>query len=128
MDFCTEIINPEDPAGKRIQAIIPHRLIARYYTFYPVRYENFRAAKLTLERPLRIFSGVRVLNEGGWCFTGRPKMWYTKETVIAPFPDGLIYAVYLNPRYYVYECRAEIAAKDDRECPEDWQNRYKALT
>src|SRR6266404_5522578 len=121
-DYCIQIINPEDPLGQPIEAIIPYRLYSKYYTFHPVQYENLRTAKYVLEHPLRIFSGVRVFNEGGWCFTGRLGSWYIRETVVAPFPGNLIYAVYLNPRHYVYECRSEHAAQDDKECPDDWQN------
>jgi hypothetical protein len=126
-DFFTKIIDPENPSGDRIDAIIPHFLIEKYYTFHPTRYENLRAAKRVLENPLRIFSGVRAFTQGGWCFTGRPAQWHIKETVVAPFPYNLVYAVYLNTRYFVYECRAEKAATDDSECPEDWRNRYEAL-
>jgi len=72
-DYFTEIVNPTDLTGPRIQAIIPYRLILNYYKFLPVRYENLRVAKHVLENPMRIFSGVRQFNEGGWCFTGRPQ-------------------------------------------------------
>jgi hypothetical protein len=126
-NFCTQIRNPEQPEGSKIEATIPHHLILNFYKFYPVRYENFRATKIVLENPLRIFSGVRQLNEGGFCFTGRPSKWYIKEDIVAPFPANLVFAVYLNPRYFVYECRAEPSADDDADCPEDWQNRFKAL-
>jgi hypothetical protein len=126
-DFFVNVIDPNDPAGQKVQAIIPHRLILRYYRFSPVRYENFRAAKDVLENPQRIFSGVRQFNEGGWCFTGRPKSWYIKEQVQAPFPEKLIFAVYLNSRLYVYEARAEPSATDDGLCPQDWKSRYGAL-
>ena len=94
-DFYIETINPEDAKGAKIQAIIPYRLILNYYKFHPVRYENFRAAKYVLEHPERIFSGTRQFNEDGWCFTGRPKVWYVKEQVEAPFPETLVFAVYL---------------------------------
>lgn len=126
-DYCILVMNPEEPSGTKIEAIIPYQLYSEYYTFQPAQYENLRAAKHVLENPLRIFSGVRVFNEGGWCFTGRPQSWYIREAVTAPFPETLIFAVYLNPRHYVYECRAEYAAQDDKECPKNWQNRYKAL-
>src|SRR2546423_1675427 len=119
-DYFTEIINPNDPLGTRIPAMIPYRLILKYYKFYPVRYENLRAAKQALENPLRIFSGVRQFNEGGWCFTARPVSWYIKENVQAPFPGNFVYAVYLNPRFIVYECRAEQSANDDINSPDDW--------
>jgi hypothetical protein len=126
-DYLQPIINPTDPTGEKIHAVLPHPLILVYYKLYPVRYENLRAAKFVLENPERIFTGVRQFNEGGWCFTGRPKLWYIREGVRAPFPDNLIFAVYLNSRFVVYECRAERAASDDRSCPVDWQNRYNGL-
>jgi len=126
-DYVQPIINPVDVTGPRINAIIPCDLILRYYKMHPVRYENFRAAKTVMEEPVRIFSGVRQFNEGGWCFTGRPEIWHIREAVTAPFPDNLVFAVYLNPAFVVYECRAEKSADDDGDCPYDWQNRYTGL-
>lgn len=126
-DYFTEIINPLDPKGPKIQATIPARLILNYYKFYPVRYENFRSAKHVLECPKRIFAGIRQFNEGGWCFTGRPMKWYIREHVEVPFPENLVFSVYLNPRFIVYECRAEPIDNNDANCPNDWENRYKGL-
>src|SRR5438132_894982 len=100
-DFFTKIINPDDPKGPRVDAVIPYRLILTYYKYYPVRYENFRAARHVLENPERIFTGIRQFNEGGWCFTGRPQRWYINETTNVPFPSHLVFAVYLNPRFIV---------------------------
>jgi hypothetical protein len=126
-DYFQPIINPSNPGGAKLDAILPARLILNYFKYYPVRYENLRAAKHVLEYPRRIFTGVRQFNEGGWCFTGRPHVWYVQEHVQTPFPDNLVFAVYLNSRFVVYECRAERAANDDPNCPEDWQNRYGGL-
>jgi len=126
-DFCIDIIDPNNPTGSKIQAVIPHRLILRYYKYFPVRYENLRAAKHVLDNPRRIFSGVRQFNEGGWCFTGRPAVWYVKMDVCVSFPENLVFSVYLNSRMYVYESRAENAAVDDSLCPEGWEDRYGAL-
>ncbi|MGB7195315.1 MAG: hypothetical protein WBD81_17815 [Collimonas pratensis] len=75
----------------------------------------------------RIFSGVRAFNEGGWCYTGRPKTWYVKEDLEVPFQEGLIFAVYLNPLFKIYEFRAEKSAIDDSGCPENWEDRYGGL-
>ncbi|MDB6039532.1 MAG: hypothetical protein JWM99_3373 [Verrucomicrobiales bacterium] len=50
-----------------------------------------------------------------------------RENDTAAFPDNLVFAVYLNSRFVIYECRAEIADKDDKDSPEDWENRYGAL-
>src|SRR5437879_6567722 len=62
-DYFLRIINPTDPSGEKVQAIIPYDLISKYYKFHPVRYENFRAAKYVLDNPKRIFAGIRQFNE-----------------------------------------------------------------
>jgi hypothetical protein len=126
-DWYTGTINPNDPDGQKISVTIPVQVIENYYTFHPVRFENLRCAKHVLERPLRIFAGIRQWNEGGWCFTGRPESWNIRENIVAPFPGNLVYAVYLNERFYVFECRAELSASDDPNSPCDWQDRYKGL-
>jgi hypothetical protein len=126
-NFLIKIVNPEDVTGPKINAVMSHRFYLHLYRFSPVKYENLVAAKYVLENPLRIFSGVRQFNEGGWCFTGRPKSWMIKEGVRAPFPDELVFAVYLNAAFNLYEARGELCAEDDESCPKDWQERYKAL-
>ncbi len=126
-DYCTEVIDPANPRGGKVLATIPRKLYIRYYKYYIVRYENLRAARHVLDHPRRIFAGVRQFSEGGWCFTGRPENWYIKEDVIVEFPGNLVFAVYLNTRMIVYECRAEDADKNDINCPANWQNRYKGL-
>ena len=127
MAYSIEILNPNDPANLKATATIPHRLIEKYYTFDPVRFENLRAVKHVLENTKRIFAGIRRFNEGGWCFTGKPEMWYIREDVQAPFPRELVFAVYLNPRLCVYEARAERVAEDDEFSPIGWEDRYEAL-
>jgi hypothetical protein len=126
-NFLIDIINPDNPSGAKETAIIPHWLILNYFKYAPVRYENLRAAKHVLENTKRIFAGVRRFNDGGWCFTGRPDMWYVKENVRVTFPKELVFAVYLNPRLYVYEARAEQVATDDEFSPCEWRDRYSAL-
>jgi len=126
-NYSMQIINPRDPDGPKIEAVIPHRLILNYYKYHPVRYENFRAVKHVLENPKRIFCGVRRFNEGGWCFTGRPTMWHIREDVQETFPAELIFAVFLNPRFYVFEARAERIAVDDNYSPDDWRDRFTTL-
>ena len=126
-DYIQPIINPENPSGPKVEAVLTSELILQYYKYWPVRYENLRATKHVLEHPLRIFSGVRQFNEGGWCFAGRPDTWYIRETVKVSFPPHLVFAVYLDPLFKVYECRAEKVASDDCHSPENWQNRYSGL-
>ena len=127
MNYQLDAVDPQNPATGRVQITIPYSVSLHLYKYYPARYENLRIVKDVLLKPLRIFSGIRTHNEGGWCFTGRPKEWYIKEDLIAPFPDDLVFAVYVNPMLCLYESRAEVAAADDPASPKDWQNRYGAL-
>ncbi len=126
-NFACETINPVDPAGPKVDAVFPGSYTLRLYKYSPVDYQNLRAAKHVLENPKRIFCGVREFNEGGWCYVGRPSEWHIKERHVVPFPEDKVFAVYLNPRLFVYECRAEYAAEDDPLCPINWTTRYRGL-
>lgn len=126
-NYETTVLNPENPSGERITATIPHSVYSRVYKNDSVQYENIRAACFVLENTARIFKGVRDFNQGGWCFTGRPINWYIREDVVAPFPGNLVYAVYMNPNYTVYEWRAEKCDAADDLCPVNWRSRYTAL-
>jgi len=64
-DFACKTIDPNNPAGPKIDAVFPAAYTVRLYKVSPVDYENLRAAKYVLENPKRIFSGVRVFNQGG---------------------------------------------------------------
>lgn len=127
-DFACKTIDPSNPTGPKVDAIFPGDYTLRLYKYSPVDYENLRAAKYVLEHTERVFFGVREFNEGGWCYTGRPSEWLIKEGVAAPFPDNMIFAVYMNPNMRIYECRAEYVADDDARCPKNWQKRYRGLT
>src|SRR3990170_4750509 len=97
-DFQLETIDPRSlPAGRAV-VTIPYILIIRFFKYWPARYENLRVAREVLENPKRIFAGIRAHNEGGWCFTSRPKEWHIEEHVVGPFPERLVFAVYLNSR------------------------------
>ena len=125
-NYQLSIIDPKNLSQKTI-ATITHGVYLNAYKYAPVSYENLRTAKQVLENPERIFTGIRRFNEGGWCFTGRPREWHVKENVTAAFPDNLVFAVYLNPALCVYEWRAEAAAENDPYSPIDWEDRYNAL-
>ncbi len=127
-DFRCKTINPEDPDGPEIDAIFPAGYTARLFKYWPVDFENLRAAKFVLENAKRIFFGVRDFSKGGWCYTGRLTEWYIKERIEVPFPLDKVFAVYMNPRMHVYECRAEYADNEDPLCPVGWQTRYRGLT
>lgn len=126
-DYSCKTIDPENPDGPKIDVIFPAGYALRLFKYWPVDFQNLRAAKYVLENVERIFFGVREFNEGGWCYTGRPNEWYIREGIEVPFPKDKVFAVYTNPRMHVYECRAEWAADDDPLCPVDWQTRYRGL-
>ena len=121
-------LDPNNPTGPKISVIFPAGYMVRLYKYSPVDFQNLRAADYVLGHPQRIFFGVRLLNQGGWCYTGRPVEWCIREGCIVPFPKDKVFAVYINPNMQVYECRAEYAAHDDPLCPVDWQERYRGLT
>lgn len=127
-DFACLTVNPVDPKGARIEVLFPGDLTLRYFKYAPTRYMNLIAAKFVLEHPQRIFFGVREYNEGGWCYTGTPADWYVTADRREPFSKDLVFAVYLNPNFRVYECRAEYAAPDDPKCPVDWKDRYRGIS
>lgn len=120
-------LNPEDPSGPKIDAVFPHALYSKLYKYSPVRYENLRAAKYVLENPERIFSGIREYETGGWCYTGRPEVWYVKPDVEAPFPEDKVFAVYMRTNMLIFECRAVCADDIDPMCPVGWEDRYGGL-
>jgi hypothetical protein len=126
-DYACLAIDPNDPDGPRIEVVFPARYTLGLYKHAPVDFENLRAAKYVLENTARLFYGVREFSEGGWCYTGRPQAWYIKERIEAPFPRTLVFAVYVNERMRVFECRAEVAAEDDPMSPKGWRTRYRGL-
>lgn len=127
-DYEILTINPKEPTGPKIPAILPVGLMERYYKYRFVDFENLRAAKHVLEKPKRIYPVLREFSEEErWCYIGRPESWYVAENVTAPFPRHLVFAVYLDSRMIVYQSRAELAAQDDHMSPVNWQNRYGGL-
>lgn len=120
-----ETIDPECPHGPPVRAIIPRALINRHYP--SVSFENLRCVRHILEHPERIFAGTREHQSGGWCYVGRPAEWHIREGVVAPFPDHLVFAVYLNPQMLVYNWRAEEADPNDPLSPVGFEDRYGRL-
>ncbi|MBI1320579.1 MAG: hypothetical protein GC168_16775 [Candidatus Hydrogenedens sp.] len=126
-NFACETIDPLNPESV-VEVTIPADLVRRVYQHNSVEYENLRCVKEVLDNPLNIYCGVRHMNYGFWCFVGRPKRYYVREGVIAePFPEHLIYAVYLNDRFILYSFRPERASADDRNHIDRWEERFGGL-
>lgn len=122
-----ETIDPGNPSGPKIKVIIPHYIYERAYKYNPVKYENLRAVKEVLENPQRIFWGIREHAEGGWCYVGKPRQLYVKENTIIDFPEDKVFAVYINPRFVVFDWCLEYIDKSNEMSPEGWQERYRSL-
>jgi hypothetical protein len=126
-NYGCDTIDPDNPGGPKICVEIPADFYLRLYKYSPIQYENLRAVRHVLDYPERIFWGVRVYSEGGWCYVGRPSTWYIKQDTIVSFPEHLVFAVYVNPRRRVFEYGAERVDPDDPLSPLDWQGRYGGL-
>ena len=126
-NFSMTVRDPRMAAGEPVTAVIPGELVRRVYKTAPVRYENLRAAHFVLGHTERIFAGIREYQEGGWCYTARPEEWCVAPKVTAPFPEGRVFAVYVNSRFVVYEWRAERSDPDDPLSPLGWRDRYRSL-
>jgi hypothetical protein len=122
-----ETLNPDDPTGPKIKAVIPHYIYSRAYKYDPVHYENLRAVKEVLEDPKRIFWGIREHNEGGWCYVGKPSKLYVKQDSVIDFPRDKVFAVYMNPGLIVFDWCLEYADSEDKMSPAGWQERYRSL-
>lgn len=115
--------DPHNP-DKIIEALIPIETLQYYYRMRHPRWKNVERAKQVLESPSRIYHHVREISEGGWCYTGRPHSYWLKWDVEVPLPRHLLFAVYMNPGYHVYEWRLEKVDPDDPQAPLGWRERY----
>lgn len=121
-----ETINPEEPTSK-IEILIPKSLVDHWHKTSFVQYQNLLTATAVLDAPKRIFHGTRTINEGGWCYVGKPADWFIKENVRAPFPSDKVFSVYLRENFKLYTFRADYADSVDNLSPKDWENRYGSL-
>jgi hypothetical protein len=123
-DFFFEIMNPEDPEGPKVQCRIPGEVYEWHYKMNYVKYLNLTAARDVLLSPKLIFGGVRIFQQGGWCFVGTPSSVHLRENITVPLAPDVVYGVYLNPRLHVYEWRAEPRESPGSLFPKDWNDRY----
>ena len=113
-----------DAPGDALEAFIPKDVLQWYYGHHPVTWRNVEVALEVLERPARVFCGIREHQPGGWCYSGRPERYWIRVGITVPLPKALVFAVYMNPSHHVYLWRLERADPDDAYAPDGWEERY----
>ena len=66
--------------------------------------EGSSVAEVLLD-PVAIFGGIREHQGGGFCYAGKASQRWTNGGARCPPPPAMVFAVYLNARYEVYEWR-----------------------
>ena len=121
-------IDPLDPCSGNTTKVKFHRgFLDHLSKDKPVDFFNLKTATRVLDAPNRISYGLRQLNEGGWCYVGKPNEWWLREAVIVPFPPNMVFAIYLSDDLIVYNFRAEYTDPIDELSPLNWAERYERL-
>lgn len=112
------------------------RIEPRYYHYLkiyrPNDFLNLATAHEVLNYPNRVFTGLNRLHSDSskrLCVVGKPKYWNVGKKIgdTAPFPQNLVYLVFLNERKSIFEFRAEEADTEDTLSPVGWKDRFGEL-
>ena len=123
-----QTLDPLDPnSGHKTEIKIPDDYVSYLNKYRPVDFLNLHTVAKVLDAPLRIFYGLRQLNEGGWCYVGKPDKWWVRERVDATFPSDKVFAIYLRNDLILYGFKAEYADERDALSPRGWDERYQKL-
>jgi hypothetical protein len=101
-------------------------LVEHYLKHDPIRsYElQQRIVTQVLLNPAAIFEGVRVYEEGGFCYAGVPSHAVTKKGERRPPYPGKVFCVYVSPHSCVYLWGWDISDPDQSDYPEKHSGRY----
>lgn len=78
----------------------------------------------TLKKPSAIFRGLeREELENGYCYAGVPQFRRVEDKSIPP-PDGMVFAVYVNSLFQVFEWRWEKMEPTEWGHPKDFLTRF----
>ena len=125
--FLQPIRNPKDLDGPQVQAVLPGWLVLKTYKYQEARYHNFRVVMEVLKDPDHIYSGIRNHNDHFWCFSRKPEHWYNKDGHRIPFPKELVYTVYLNDRYEIFDFFPRDALSKDSTYCKDHEQTFGAV-
>ncbi len=104
----------------------------RLQIYMPNDYLNLFTVFEVLQNPNRIFSGLCRRHSDSskkLCVVGKPQHWYigTKSSSNVPFPQELVYLVFLSERNSIFEFRAERSDTEDPLSPIGWEERFVEL-
>jgi hypothetical protein len=79
----------------------------------------------TLQNPSAIFRGLeREEQEDGYCYAGAPESRYLENNITAPAPKGMIFTIYVNALFQVFEWRWEHVDPTEQGCPINFLARF----
>lgn len=100
----------------------------RHFLRYGPKHKFFEPLSIPalLQDPLTIFQGLeREQQETGYCYAGVPEFQFKEHNITVPPPPGMIFTVYANAEFCVFEWRWEVVDPLDGSCPIDSENRFR---
>lgn len=99
----------------------------RWRLRYKTDFMNLLTCREVLLNPGKIFCDLRRPcsdSSDFLCVAGRPKTWFIRDKVTQAFPKDLVFLVFLNDRYSIYEFGAEELDGSDEFYPENYDWRF----
>jgi hypothetical protein len=82
-----------------------------------------------LKNPLAIFAGLeREEFEDGFCYCGIPAEKYVTENTTVPPPPGMVFLIFVNKEFAIFEFRWEKMYADNFGNPKNYKTRFKQKT
>jgi hypothetical protein len=82
-----------------------------------------------LQSPLAIFEGLeREEFEDGFCYCGIPDKKQVTENSTVPPPPGMVFLIFVNKEFAIFEFRWEKMCAEDFGNPENYKTRFKQKT
>jgi hypothetical protein len=100
----------------------------RHFQRYGPKHKFFECLSIPaiLQDPLVGFEGLeREEQEGGYCYAGLPEFQFKEHNITAPPPPKMIFAVYANAEFCVFEWRWELMDPARQGEPKDSETRFR---
>ncbi|MFN2507197.1 MAG: hypothetical protein ABR589_00295 [Chthoniobacterales bacterium] len=119
-----------DPSGRGARDFYISQSRIRHFLRYGPAHKFFESLSIpyVLQNPSVIFSGLERENfQNGLCYAGLPPVQYLDADVTAPPPRGMIFAVFANADFHIFEWRWEKADSNNYGYPMDAQTRFTQI-